>query len=782
MNIWAWLEKLQEDLRASGNERTADLIDQLVEHVSENRPEMAEAVFHEALAAARNLRNPWLEVYLRHWGMQNRMNNLAQGEVALGEATALLEFAHRPETIDCPQAICVTHDISICYGNVDGPGWADECLAVCEETLARMTPEWPCYDCLSREYAGALVHQGKAEQAVLYLEQQAQKIEAAQGEAMSSRYQWQQAEALWAAGRPEEALARFQAIEKLEDYASDDDATSRAIDQAWLLAELGQIDAALELMPAWDDIDAGDYHGWAQASFLLARALPERNNWNLARCLQTALDYLIMVGAHRKAFKVAEIHAQLAIARHAKRTAELALAAAEACLPKLRKPLDAPERLANLRAELAEFLAASLSTSSSTSALPVAPEELLDYLQDQEERNPEQELDWLLAAHAASPNDQDLAMQCAVALDACGLTAAAQEHLWQVISAHPDWRAPAYSLLNHLLDASDTVGLNRLTTLIAPTDPANAHWILARQAFTQKNWDKVGEHAKQLLALENDPDAWRIWASALMNAKDFAQALSVRQQHAASNESLDEGLCWESMTAAAASQDWATVRANAALLELDIDPGVGVIDENWEEVLIAITEEDGREFSYRAQRTGPVTARFVEPTGARYAQRMQDWIVFDAAPLGPAPEDEEERKNFLFTYQHVHTLASGEFAKSWLLDGVWPGDDAYDVLRDDLWGKKWACWVVSNNEYFVSNPELGASAETSEETSEEDEQRLPGVLVFVATPKSVPARELHDTLKELTKDWEHPLCWRALAEHVGQDVGLHQLIEEKYEL
>ena len=138
MDIWAWVETLQEDLRESGYERLADLIDQIQRDVGENRYERAQAALPEALAGARALRNPWLEVYLRHWGMQNRMNNMGEGETALGEATSLLEFAHRKETLDCPQSVCVTQDISKCHGNVDGIGWAQERLDVCRETMARI--------------------------------------------------------------------------------------------------------------------------------------------------------------------------------------------------------------------------------------------------------------------------------------------------------------------------------------------------------------------------------------------------------------------------------------------------------------------------------------------------------------------------------------------------------------------------------------------------------------------------------------------------------------------
>jgi hypothetical protein len=60
---------------------------------------------------------------------------------ALGEAVALFERAHREDTLECPQSICVTQDLAACYGNIDGPGWVPERIEVCDETLGRIDPE-----------------------------------------------------------------------------------------------------------------------------------------------------------------------------------------------------------------------------------------------------------------------------------------------------------------------------------------------------------------------------------------------------------------------------------------------------------------------------------------------------------------------------------------------------------------------------------------------------------------------------------------------------------------
>ena len=140
MDITAWLGTLQNELREAGQERTALLIDRIPELTHDNKRAQVEALLPEALAAARALKNPWLEIYFRHWEMRTRLSNNGEGETALSDVVALLELAHREENLSCPQSVCTTHDISGCYANVDGPGWAERgisgvlrprCLALC---------------------------------------------------------------------------------------------------------------------------------------------------------------------------------------------------------------------------------------------------------------------------------------------------------------------------------------------------------------------------------------------------------------------------------------------------------------------------------------------------------------------------------------------------------------------------------------------------------------------------------------------------------------------------
>ncbi|MEN9355210.1 MAG: hypothetical protein RL318_2535, partial [Fibrobacterota bacterium] len=756
MDIWAWVETLQDDLRESGYERLADLVDQIQRDVGENNYERAQAALPEALAGARAIKNPWLEVYLRHWGMQNRMNNIGEGETALGEATSLLEFAHRKETVDCPQSVCVTQDISKCYGNVDGIGWAQDRLDVCRETMARITPEWPCFDCLSREYSEALIDQGKAEESIAFLEEQA-KAMADAGEEIDSRYRWQQADSVWKAGRPEEALALYQEIDEMEDGAVEDDRIARYNYQSQILSELGRTDEALEILSDWKSLTPSDYVSWSRAVELIVGKKPETNTWSLGQKLQHALDHLVKVGAHRNALDMAERHGWLACGRGARETARRALAAMEACVPRLRVELDARERVA--------ALAKRVESLPDRTDLPAPAAELVAHLRTMEERDPEREIEWLMAARLQLPDDMKLLLETADALKTCALGADSQALLWQALEAHRDWRPVIYRLQGHVLKAADARAHERLLGLVEPTDPATACWIRMRWAFLNGQWTEVGEHAVRMLAIENDDDARDLWAQAAMKEEDFETAVRLRKEQLASTTELNRGVCWDLLCAASAAGEWETVREYAVKLGMELEGTEGPIEEDWGRVMVAY-EEDGKNFRYVATRTGPVTATIEEPAPGRRKQKAGDRVVFNPRPQEEAPEDEEEKKHFLYTYGHLHTVQAGAFERSWLLDGAQPTDKTYASFRDALWGKGWACWMLSREGYEVNDP-----------TQEDEEAMLPGMLVLVAAPKSVPALEIHEALKTLTKRWKHPLCWRELAEHVDRDVAHHLEVE-----
>ncbi|MCA9710609.1 MAG: hypothetical protein KDK70_32505, partial [Myxococcales bacterium] len=211
MDIWRWVNRAKRDLERSGHDRLAQLIDDLPTLVCDDEHARVEAVVPEALALARAARNPWLEVFVRHWALQSRVLHRYEAREHLAEAVSLLEFANREQTRQCPQSVCVTQDLTSCYANTDGPGYVQERLEVAAETLARIDPSWPCYECISSEYASALSDDERHEEVLAWLQGQIDRAVEA-GVERVSRFEEKRAMSLVALGRAAEAWAI------MEDY------------------------------------------------------------------------------------------------------------------------------------------------------------------------------------------------------------------------------------------------------------------------------------------------------------------------------------------------------------------------------------------------------------------------------------------------------------------------------------------------------------------------------------------------------------------------------------
>ena len=768
MDIWKWVADIERDLREAGNTRLADLIYAIPENANANRPELVSAAIPEALAGARALNNQWLEVYFRHWSLNNRMGDMVEGEKALPEVVSLLEFAHREDTLACPQSVCATQDIAMCYGNIDGPGWVPERLAVCEETLARINPEWSCFNCISNEYASALLDADRATDTLEFMARQTQALQEA-GETPNEQMQRIIIRALRMEGHIDAALQKLDEIEADEQRdARPDDRQSCAILRASLLAANGDFEGAWKALPKWEELKPGNYPEWSRTAFTIAKENPEYNQWPLGSCLQKSLDYLSGVGAHRHSVEVALRHLELALARQANWCAQRALQLAQTHVLKLRRPQD----LAPAVARWADFI----TLKPRQIALPVPAADLATHLRAQEGASPEHDLELLLQACHERPLDADLASFAARALLACGNAQDAKAHLWQFVRSHPTVDGPNYQLLGQLLNAGDYADIAQLASEVAPANPLMALWCQCQTAFAQKRWPEACAHlAEYVQACPDSRGARDLWAQAALAHQDLSTALRLRQALASETEAGTpeyRNSLWDLLSAASAAQDWATVRETAPKLGMKLDasdnPGASV-EENWGNASIELTHpEPQRRF---ARRTGPVTARILSHANAPDVQHLDDWVVFDASPLEAAPEDENERAQFIHTYRAVHVIEEGGFGPSCFCDGAFAGEAAFAVFSEALAAQGWALRVTSDDNYTVKNPDSFDEAAT-----------LPGRYFQVAAPRALTPKEVDLTLHELTSTWTHPVCWPRFSDNAGIDTQWHRDIVERYAL
>lgn len=771
MDIWNWVNKLEDDLQEAGQSEAARIIDRFTDDVAELNIDKADALFPEVLALSRSLKNPWLEVFVRHWDLRNRVGTRLEGESALAASVELFEFAHRPETMECPQSICVTQDLSGCYANIDGPGWVDERIAVCEETLARIDTTWNCFHCLSCEYAEALLDDGRPEDALTFLQQQEEQILTTTADDCLSIHNFQ-IKTLLNMGRYADAMALIDKSEEVaKSYPWQKNNQFRNLLKARCLAGLGRDEEAMEVIPAWSDLVPEFYMDWMDASQLLLNNSPDRNTWQLGRLIQKMLDHVSKVGAHRHTITLAVWHAKLALARGAVWTARRSLDIGYQHLSKLNKI-----RGADL---LLDSLKLSVEQANDHSRLPVAADQLLSWLErrtgEDQSRNPEEEAEWLLQAAHERADDEELIEMAASALVACGAVMQAKSILWQYVSTHLSVESVlAYRLLDILLDEKSDphskAEITRLADMYQPTLPAVALWCLIKQAQHQENWSEVERLCKQMLEVVPEYRGPRMMlAEASMHQKLFHQAIECYQQLADQSEDPRNTL-WDLMTAASAAERWDLVRETAEKMDIKLTPGEGEINEDWGWVRLRIKDRD-EEAEYYGQFIGPVTARVMQLAPPNSTQCFDDIVVIDAGMLETPPEDEEERKQYTAVYRVVHTLKRGNFGESWFVDGVMPSEEQYNAFIEAIEQLGWQIRVRSSTDYQLTD------------AHNPDEEPLGGIYFYLAAPANVTPAEINAKMLTLTESWQHDLCWFTLAQQANaMDVERHSELIERYSL
>ncbi len=746
MNIWRWVNETERKLRREGHGRLADLIDRLPTEICEDRHTRADAMYPEALALARSLELEWVEVFLRHWMLQSRVLHRMEGTSALGEAVALVEYAHRPETKDCPQAVCAVQDLASCYGLVDGPGYADDRLAVCDETLSRIDPSWPCYGCISAEYAGAMRDQGQLLASLAFVDQQVGRMVAAGDSDAIYDLPNSRIEPLIALGRLDEALAFTQdCVANGRKDASHQ--MERRIDLARVHVRAGRYAEALAALPKVADVvdTPQHYPGWADAVERLVHADALPNDFHVGHALCTFTERLLRQGVGRTTLELAEKHGHLALMRGAPHVAERALRMMEGSLPVLRKPLDALDRIGKLRAAIAA------APSIASVSLPEDPTTLLECTPKDD---PERSMLMLEASALKWPDDPAILRALAGVLAASGHEDEARARLRGFFDTHqatdPTLVVELAELYRRIDDKASFESL--VAALDARKEPTLPNWLRAVDAFARGDAAAALVHVAPVLeGVKDAKNARRLAAEAARQTGDLATAL----------ERLDELAAllpepgphhWDRMTVATVLGQHDKVRDSAARLELPVPQGEGPIDLDWGICRIRFAEEDAQYDAF-AQRTGPVTARIVQIRRPGAAQHFDDRVVFDAQPANPPPGSDEEREGHTFVYPWVATVQPGEFT-SYALDGVHPGEAALDALRERLTALGCPLQIASDDTYRV-----GPS------------QDLPGLYAFVAMPKTMSCKDLSAVLVEATAALPHPLIWLELVAAAG-DVEL----------
>lgn len=766
MDTWEWYNKYSKELSDAGQEYIPQLIEDFSDSVLHLQMEKADALLPEVKALNQVAKNPWLEVFIGHWELRHRLTNYSEGEKVLPDVVALFEKAHREEAMGCPQSVCVTQDLSACYENIDAPGWAPERMAVCEETMSRIDPTWSCFQCLSTEYASALMDTQKNEQALDYLDKQIAAVRAS-GEENIEALLATRVDILIALQRYDEAKKLVEELSEENDYWGRD-RVSYLLKKLYIMALTGQDDEVWEQLPSLSDITPYGWDQWLDIIGVLLPRYPERNSWQLARIIQQIMEQRSQVGAHRKVVDLAKLQITLALERGSVWVAKSALKLAQHHIPKLRALLGVDREFFELSEKIdakeAELLARP----------PVVAEE-----NDNGEAvaDPEKDVEIYRRAFLQEPDNAELAGKLAEALNACYARDEAIDALRQYVERHlHDEGALCFQLLDLLVAKGDVDAIEQLARQYEEAGVGHmALWFRSRILNQQEDWVALEALGQKLLQHEIGrewPGAYQLNAWAAQKQSAFDRQLDYLQQLLAlqtRREQDTRNTQWDIMSVASILQQWDTVRQMAAELDMPLPEGEGFIDENLGIIRLHYRENYESRY-YFAQRIGPVTARVIEPAyRTDLPQHVDEIVVFDAELLNTPPEDEEERKNFTPLYNVLRTIIPTPYGESWFCDGVMPEEEQYTAFREALEELQWRYWSNSPEDYTLTDSHQGEGSEP-----------LPGFYFVVSAPQSVTKADIDKTLNRLTASWANPLCWWGLAREASANEDKHRAIAERY--
>lgn len=752
MDIWRWVGSTRRALRKAGHERLAELMGTLPGLVCDDEHGRVEAVVPEALALARAAREPWVEVFVRHWALQSRVLHRHEAREHLGEAVALLDFANRDETRGCPQSVCVTQDLTSCYAHADGPGYVEERLAVAAETLGRIDPSWPCYECISEEYASALQDAERHEEVLAWAQRQTDAAVEAGADDVP-RFEITRVLSLLALSRPEEAWSI------MEDHEADAaGGSNQEVDvdlvKARVLVALGRSDDAEQILPSFEVVSPtpSHYDDYAEAMVGLVDAGARPNDARLGQDFRRMLERAEGNGAMFLAARLAAFATRLALARGAYAVARACLDDADRFCAELRRPQPVERMLAEHRAAIGKG-------PGSPPELPATVDELLDALPD----DAEPALEILGAAIERWPDDPSLAVVCSRALAVCRLTERAERSLRRFLERDPSAAPVLVELGRMLLREGRHDDLRRLVDESMPDGPSRpqALWFLALSDIDRGDQDAAIAHLEALLELDPEAHGPRHRLSTLLRDRGrHEEALAHLERLVAELDPGDHD--WDRMTVAAIVGRWDLVRDSARRLELPLDglDEEGPIDEPLGLCRLRYAGDDGP-VEVLAERRSPVTARVVQMVGPTGTERFADLVAFDAESLDPpsdeSSEDEDEDEDEqadddqprIPIHAVVHVLVEGGH-RTWSLDGTHPGDEAWTALETALEELGGVVSVRNDERYQHVHPE-------------DSDRMLPGVYAWACMPGSLEPTELHARLTELSERWEHPVIWPEIA-------------------
>lgn len=751
MDIWRWVHGREEALREDGHTELANHIDSISTHVVNDQFDLVDQVYHAAIPLCRALDDKWLEIYFRHWRLQAHVLKNYDAKGHLHEAISLLEFSHQEETKDCPQRICAVQDLASCYGIKDGPGYAEERISVCKETLAQIDGSWPCYECVSSELLDALMDAKNYEQAEVELKLLEVEISKFNGTA-DFEHILTRTRLLLETGKVDAAWDLIK--EAKNPLGGDSFARHVELIKALTLCHNERWDEAQNTCLSFDDIvlAATYYSDWTKIQFLLERHGAIENTRDLRHKFHSLVDKLLGKDTIRVAFDICVRLVELCLSANERMRADYVIKTMNSLIGDLHRDLGATESLEDLERRVTRIKVPETTDTFETA------ESLLEHRFETET----QELLALDAALQKWPDNGQLFARKSDLLQAhfqrdaayAFLEAAYKEHRG---SAALESRYGSAYLAKHgfeafqsefPMDQLDGLSLgaignrgNRYVNHFESNDPAKS---LEYLRIIEFHWPEdislLGRISQKEVELEN-----------------YDEAIVCRRKQI-ELEPENNNHKWDLLIAGTLKQDFALICEMGKALDIELDDNGKYPSENRGTMRLQWQMEAGYIETYSAVRFGPALARISSICGIYEEHQLYGRVViFNPVPVNKLDQKDDEgyacdvegNYNLLFP-PPLLTLEDPAYI-TYTADGIHPGDKALETLskRIEDAGFIYHVWTTDGYELHWKEGE-----------NEREDKAIYIYLLIRAGEES----KLNDILSEYSNSLDHPFVWTELAE------------------
>lgn len=750
MDIWKWYSDLYAQLQDTEHEAQMEVVDDISSFTCDDAHDKVDAIFPQTLDFSRKLGNPWLEVFVRHWHLQSQVLHRRNGLGMLSEAIDLLDFSSRDETKDCPQSICVVQDLASCYSATDGPGYVNEVLAVCEETLNRINPKWPCYSCIAEEQMVALNSAGDYQQALTLETKHAKALENVEQLNRTEKFGRQKALALIGLKRYKDAL---EVIEHTHNFAGGESFSRDCnLIKALCYAHLTDFEKGQEYILPFDQaLKSQSYFvHWVEYYFLQAMGDETHNTAQLNSCFSTMTKLIHENGAMRDTITIANRQAQLAILRKDAFTLDKCIEIIELSIVHLNKDLGASALLGDLKVEHEKL---------SVAAFEYSLEQLHRMLDEEQDIS----LTQLHQAYAVYRDDWLINDVYAKKLAENGFVTEAKGVLEQGISQHGVNCPLLNTYYQCLLKSKQTDEFDCFVSQLEFEELSQESQLDTLRFKAVRYWtdDKALSLKAVQQFLQIEPQSRQMLhraATLSIELADYQLSIEYYQQLIDPQDEDSLSLSWDLLVPATILQDWVLVRQASKALDIEFCTEQGPVDENWGAIRLQLDDEE--QSIVHATRIGPVHAVVTHVNDIYDEQFLDDVVVFEPTPLNELNQTDEQGQaqdsegNDTLLFEAVKTVKKGDLFY-FTIDGVHPGE------------AQWSNFLTAIVDYSIKGAVLSNQHYRLDDAQQEGDCDLLGVYFVGAVTCQRDLSELKEVLLKLTDEFNYPLLFKELVEPLG---------------